>query len=97
MPLPARGNQTSGYYGLGQAPIPRSGVPSKLRGSIPGWGGLHRSQSQRQHLARQRADKYRGGEEEGSRGLQLGELFWGEISTCPLVVWWEWWAPREGS
>lgn len=91
--LPTRGNQASVCCGLGPAPIspqPRSGVPSKSGGSIPGWGGRHRSQCRRQHLARQRADKYRG-EEEGSKGLRLGELWgvgWGGISTCPLVEGW---------
>lgn len=54
MPLHAsnqtQGNQTRGCCGLGQAPIPRSGVPSRPGGSVPGWGGLRRW-GRRQHLA----------------------------------------------
>lgn len=53
MPLHPR-HQTSGSQtlccGLGQAPIPRPGVPSRPSGSLPGWGGLRRW-GRRQHLA----------------------------------------------
>jgi hypothetical protein len=34
-------DQTPVFCDLGQAPIPRSGVPSRPCGSVPGWGRLH--------------------------------------------------------